>query len=168
MKEIIEHLFDKERARLKKTKEENRFPDPPVSLHHPSGQRVLRTLAWDLVEKLAQIEQTDVEFLTGTEEAIEARDECLRESLRIVIQLELFAGVSPSALNVAYPNRTIHGPDSVFWYSIYHMGIAMRYLNKEIEFRSHMVEVFYAHLHVWSHFGFGEEAFRSAALEEDA
>lgn len=163
--EALDAIFQRQTALMAKYKEIEQLPEPPISLHHAAGQRILKDFAWRSVEELAESfeafekhEVHEVARLHGLEEVADA--------LHFLVELLIFAGITAEQCLEQVPDWPAElqegttTPLFYYWQATYRLGLSMNFLrNKpwkqsqvptdEARFRSALLSAFSAHVHVW-------------------
>jgi len=171
LKETLDMIFARQRDLMDKYKEIEQLPDPPLSLHHHSGQRIIRDFAWRTVEELTESYEAFKEFLEYQDEVHRHHQiEELADALHFIVELLIFAGVTSTQCFNAVEDLSVHevgAPDTMYWDATYELGIAMNFLrNKawkkshvptdEGRFREAILRAFKAHYRIWFAFSGGD------------
>lgn len=167
---VVHAIFARQCALMEKYKEIEGLPSPPLSLHHASGQRVLKDFAWRVVEELAESYEALHKQIGGLELNAEHQREELADALHFLVELLIFAGVSADAcvgateelIAVSFEREEDATPG--YWFATYELGVAMNFLkNKpwkqhqmptdEPRFRAQLLKAFHAHVGLWRALG---------------
>lgn len=174
-------IFERQRELMVRYKEIEQLPDPPVPLHHHSGQRVLKDFAWRTVEELAESWEAYLKHSDPDVGRIHQTEE-LADGLHFLVELLIFAGVTveqclESVANYPTVNDFLSPPwgesgspslQEAYWRATMELGVAMNFLrNKpwktsqvptdEGRFRAQLRVAFAAHVDLWAWCGFGPE-----------
>lgn len=182
-------IFARQRDLMEKYKTIEGLPDPPLSLHHAHGQKILKDFAWRVTEELAEsweaykkseaASNSDLGFDEEIKSHLEHMFEELADALHFMVELLIFAGIgSTSALEYdpAEPRESVtrHGQGEMldcYWQVVYELGIAMNFLrNKpwkqsqvptdEARFRAQLLKAFHTLKNLFADVGLTwEEAF---------
>ena len=166
--DIVVAIFERQRHLIDKYKqiEQRPLPDPPISLHTPHGQSIMRDFAWRTVEELAESHEAFIKF-QETEIAKERGLEELADATHFFVELLIFAGVGSSACLAITPTFRPHMHTSItgaYWDLTYKLGLAMNFLkNKawkrsqvptdEARFRTALVMAWVALMRCWAVLG---------------
>lgn len=170
-------IFARQRELMNKYKEIEGLPDPPLSVHHAHGQRILKDFAWRCTEELTESAEAFLKHRTDGE-----RDhgiEELADALHFLVELLIFAGVTSSQCMEMMPgfpeNLRAYGEQEemlAYWEAVYELGVAMNFLrNKpwkqsqvptdERRFRAQLLQAFKRHIELWAAFGLGWQEMHS-------
>ena len=163
--DILGMIFGRQRELMLKYKEIEQLPDPPLSLHHAHGQRIIRDFAWRSTEELAESFEAYIKWKeTGDTVHIHHQIEELADSLHFIVELLIFAGVTHEQCyeQLQNPYIQIDATAEAYWNATYHLGIAMNFLrNKawkksqvptdEGRFRAQILLAFHHHFVIWLH-----------------
>jgi len=168
--DIVRAIFARQRELMAKYKEIEGLPEPPVSLHTPAGQRVIRDFAQRVNEEMAESYEAWRRFTVAAKEREMHAIEELSDSLHFLVELMIFASVPPQAyLADCEAKKVEHFPVHVFgrsleenyWGAQYALNISLNYLrNKawktsqvptdEARFRQALLVAFRCHLQLWT------------------
>lgn len=169
--DIIQGIFDRQRELMLKYKEIEQLPDPPVSLHHAHGQRILKDFAWRVHEELTESYEAWVKHDDLQVAEMHALEE-LADATHFLVELCLFAGLTAAqcagysgAMPVAKTGQSM--PER-YWGTTYKLGLAMNFLrNKawkqsqvptdEPRFRQALLETFHWLLLLWTGLGYTQQ-----------
>jgi len=97
LRKIIPDCFERQRGLMRIYKDLEQLPDAPISLHTPSGQKLIKDFAWRTVEELVEASDAWHDGPTSRE-AIENTGEELADAMHFFIELCIFAGVTAEQL----------------------------------------------------------------------
>lgn len=161
--ETIVQIFTRQRELMDRYKEIEKLPDPPVSLHHPNGQRIIRDFAWRATEEMAESFEAWTSWM-GRHETTALIHQCeeLADALHFLTELMIFAGIGPEQMPpfpVSSSNDVTMG--EYYWNATYQLGVAMNFLRNKswkqhhvptdvVRFKDQLICAFAAHLEVWA------------------
>lgn len=163
---VVESIFAHHKLLMDKYKDIEQLPEPPVSVHHKHGQRILKDFAWRTVEELAESAEAWIkhagDFDTSREHALEE----LADATHFFVELCWFAGVTARQCTERVPMYPNHhhadvSIDMIYWQVTYRVGLAMNFLrNKpwkqtqvptdEARFRAAVLDAFEALVRAWA------------------
>lgn len=169
--DILGGIWERQRALMTKYKEIEQLPDPPVSLHHAHGQRILKDFAWRTHEELTESFEAWLKHEDSNVAEMHALEE-LADATHFLVELCIFAGISATQC-AAYSGvmpvpKTGMSMSARYWWTTYKLGLAMNFLrNKawkvsqvptdEPRFRQALLETFHGLLMLWTGLGYTQE-----------
>lgn len=169
--EILRMIFTRQGELIEKYREIEQLPAPPISLHHASGQRILKDFAWRTTEELTESYEARIKH-SDEEVAREHALEEMADALHFLVELLIYAGITAdmvlSSGMMTWPDIEKAKSTAWFWNATYQLGIAMNFLrNKawkqaqvptdEARFRVALQSAFHAHVELWASEGLTQE-----------
>lgn len=168
--EIVGMIFERQRFLMDQYKPIEQLPDPPVSLHTPHGQRIIRDFAWRVTEELTESHEAFIKHQDAMLAKCAGLEE-LADAVHFLVELLIFSGVSAAACLNKTPSYKYRNGTSItgaYWDVVYKMGLAMNYLkNKswkrthiltdEAKFRAAILEAWASMVKCWSILGCEQE-----------
>lgn len=167
---ILRAIFRRQRELMDRYKQIEGLPNPPVSLHHASGQRVLKDFAWRATEELAESWEAKLRAIGSSDEQqialhVQHQIEELADALHFLVELLIFAGISAETCiaGVSEPRPDHAHQDHVlaYWRATYELGLAMNFCkNKpwkqsqmptdERRLRAQLIVALQAQIEIWT------------------
>jgi hypothetical protein len=167
---ILRAIFEQQSILMKQYKEIEQLPAPPLPLHTPAAQRVLKDFAWRTVEEIGEAFHA-LMSMTAYSRAmvpVEAFDE-LADALHFFVESLIFAGITADQCSaMGFPAEPPEGisnsTDELFWRSVYSLIMATHELKckpwkqtlvptNEGLFRQKMVHSFEDFIAIWVELG---------------
>lgn len=163
---VVRAIFAQQRSLMDKYQAIEHLPAPPISVHHASGQRVLKDFAWRYTEELAE----SAEAYQKHAQSEHWREE-LADATHFLVELLIFAGITADQCLADTPtfSAMISAPTRsemvrLYWDAVYSVGIAMNFLrNKpwkqsqvptdEARFRTQLLDAWRVHVALWGGLG---------------
>jgi hypothetical protein len=163
-----------------------KLPNPPVSVHTHSGQKVIKDFAWRTTEELTESYEAWFKHDKPEQAETHALEE-LADALHFFVELCIFADIGPGQCILAMPNfppinRRKGSSSDGYWQVTYKLGIAMNFLkNKqwkvsqvqtdETRFRNALLDTHCTMLMLWADLGYSAQHvwdfyFRKAQVNE--
>lgn len=179
---IVNDLFAQQESLMQKYQHIEQLPAPPLSLQAAAHQKIMKDFAWRVTEELVEAQDAYAQSGPGDDAWVEPTAEELADAMHFLIELLIFAAVTPSQCLRHVPEYPLDDDlqlDYVLWRATRHLGDAMRELrNKawkqkivqtdELRCRRFLVLAFAAHLDIWRSLGFTEEDLRIAFAAKHA
>lgn len=172
---ILHQVFVRQTALMQKYKDIEQLPEPPLSLHTPAAQKVMKDFAWRVVEELAESYEGSLKH-DDDDVALQHRNEEMADALHFMVELLIFAGVTPAQCLEVRPEYLADDSElmdaDAWWNATYQLGIAMNFLrNKpwkqsqvptdEKRFREQLLRAFTAFIALWTDLGIPMEELHS-------
>ena len=150
-----------------KFKTVEQLPDPPVSLHAPHGQKIMKDFAWRVVEELSESYESweDSDPIVRRANALEE----LADATHFFIELMIFAGITAAQCTdrfPMYPTKVTGGINYTarYWTVVHRLGVAMNCLKNrpwkksfiptdEGQFRIKLILTYAALMQLWAETG---------------
>lgn len=173
---VIILIFECQRSLMAKYKAIEQLPSAPVSVHHASGQRVIKDFAWRTVEELTESYEAWEKHPDDTTTAEQHALEELADAVHFFVELLIFAGITPEQCYLRYaemkPTTTIVNVTVAYWQATYRIGLAMNFLrNKpwkqsqvptdEARFREALLNAWAAMMQLWERLGYDDSTLYS-------
>lgn len=167
---ILRAIFEQQATLMAQLKEVEQLPAPPLPLHTPGAQRVLKDFAWRTTEELGGAFHS---LISGTRFAnapvpIETFNE-LADALHFFVEMLIFAGVGADQCSaIGFPGEPPegidHSTDELFWRAVYSLILATGELKckpwrpaptptNEGAFREKLIRAFDDFMIVWATLG---------------
>ena len=167
---VLRAIFEQQRQLMQQYKEIEQLPSPPLPVHTPRAQVVLKDFAWRTTEELCQAFHALVTSVrtTNAPQPPETFNE-LADALHFFVELLIFAGVSADQCSgMGYPaeppSGVVSSTEELFWRAQYTLGMAMFELKckpwkqtpvatNEGAFRGKLLVAFDAFIAIWASLG---------------
>jgi hypothetical protein len=165
---VIVRCFELQRVLMARYQPIEQFPTPPIALHPPNEQRVLKDFAWRLTEELGESYDAYMEHRDD-----DTLDELI-DAFHFFFELCIFAGVTPAqCLTICdkLPPDVDKPASDFYWEIVFQLSQAMHLLKNrpwkrsvaptdEARFRHRLTVIFDRLCRLWAQFSSHDELLR--------